>query len=187
MGRIMTITGPTGSGKTVVTQELLRTRRHFVHLTGMTTRPMRPDNAEGENEIVTVDELKSNTLWNIGHGRHLYGLKRTKVVDILDARPEVTGVFLSLPKTVPILRDFVNDFCGDQHHHLAIFLVPPPDEVFRERMRVGRRDYEAVMIERRSSEDHWEEEARTSSIPYHFIPYGLSIEETAHEIIRRLG
>lgn len=171
--KIITITGASGSGKTTVTRELLKTPNTKL-IQSLTTRAARDSDLPGEYIYgVSREELsraKQNglLLWDIETHGNIYGTVKTDVDQALIA--SCNSLMMVVPEVVPILHAYT------PKPIISFFLVSPDKAVLRERL-VNRGD-PPEQIERRLSDcDDWLDQAIASSLPYRFVRTDAEIKK----------
>ncbi len=166
MGRIVTFTGPSASGKTTILRELIK-KHGFGFFPGITTRPVRQSEG-GFTEMVHVppDEferlyLSGELLWDEHAFGNRYGMRRD-LIDDAYAAPEGIHIANITPRTTRILYDHLS---GDLD---CLFFKTPSLEVARQRM-LDRGNTESQIAGRLQDYGRWEREATESGLPYKFV------------------
>ena len=175
-GRLIVVSGPSGTGKTSVVEGL--TRRHaFEFSVSMTTRPARPDEVEGVDyrfvdraafeQAVAGGEMVE---WAEYSG-HLYGTPKAAI-----SGPLADGEDVLLDIEERGARQVREAF----PEALMVYLLPPSMEVLEQRLR-GRGDTPEKEIRRRLAVAAWQiEEAQ--DLFDHFVVNGdlaTAIDEVA--------
>ena len=173
MGKIITFTGASGTGKDTIARSL-----GFPYITSTTTRPLREDDRPGEYELVSHEDFnrlinRNAFAWWQPFADELYGTK----VDYLKAAPEApyTSVMILIPERVRDLREFV------PVDLITSFYILSPDSA-ELRARLEKRGDRAEKIERRLQERSWDEQAMRSDIPYVFITNNGTIDEAVEQV-----
>lgn len=179
MGILLTLTGPSGAGKTTLAKHLLKTPG-FRMVTSLTTRQSRPDDIRREYRHVTRQhiielERRNLLLWKAEHGGHLYATERDSVVQTLRTK-DVIGIMVLVPEVLERLESFLVEN-GFGSSRTSVFLIPPPPVVFWSRIE-GKRDLEEIR-RRQKSEVHWEAWARSSGLKFYFVTNDQSIQNAA--------
>lgn len=184
---IITITGPSGVGKTSIAKKLLELVPKMRLVVSLTTREPRASDLPGEyrcnvprGEFFRDDgEIpQEKFLWvRPAHG-NVYGTLRESVDAALSLA--IPSLMLLLPETVALLRDYT---AGKS---VLSFYVKSPDEKELER-RLLLRGEDAAIIQRRIADcRRWDEEAKNSGIPYVFVSNEepmTGIEKAARNIL----
>lgn len=155
-GNLLTISAPSGAGKTSLVRALLERRPTLTVTVSHTTRPMRPGEVDGINyhfisdsEFVAARERGDFFEWAKVYG-HFYGTARAEVAGRRGAGYDVIMEI---------------DWQGARQVKLAhgesrsIFILPPSIAALEDRLMSRGQDQrltiEARMAEARSEMDHW--------------------------------
>ena len=172
--RIVILSAPSGGGKTVVTQELLK--RHpelFGYSVSATTRQPRPGEQDGEAyHFLTRAEFERRRkagefLETAEYAGELYGTLKTEVESVL-------------AKGLNVLIDIevkgAHQVRSQDSEAIAIFLLPPSADVLLERLR-GRRTESTESLERRIKIAQEEVEVAKQDIQAAIVNYHLVVNE----------
>ena len=181
--QIITVTGPSGVGKTTIVGALMRARPELSFIVSLTTRPSRPSDLPGEYrhnvtrfEFAWLD-LNRDFLWTVEAHGNLYGTLRESVDEALSH--EHPSLMILVPERVEFIRRHASG------RVLSFFILPPSEETLRERLL--RRGEDPADIERRINDCRtWTEQAERSSIPYVFIRNDGSIEDAVRQLLAHL-
>ena len=175
------ISGPSGVGKGTVCARLRATHPEAFYSVSMTTRPARPNEADGVHyRFVGVDEFRrlidegELLEWAVVHGVHYYGTPKAPVEAALaDGRAVVLEIDLQGARQV---KQNLPDA-------QLVFLEPPSWEELVERLR-GRGTEDEAAQARRLETAKRELEARSEAD--HLI-VNAEIEETVAALVSLLG
>lgn len=180
MGRIITISGPTGSGKTTIAKRLLEVIPYAHMVTSLTTRQKCDDDLPGEYMYVSKQDLdkmdgQNGYLWRVTHGEFEYATPVLPVENVL-RRDDTTGIMILVPEAVGWLREHVEETCGEEHKVLSIFVMPVPLSILVKRLRA--RPTWRKTLKKMESESRWLSSARASKIPFTYINNSGSLSAT---------
>ncbi len=186
---ILSITGPSGVGKTTLMHNLLQALPNAVPLASVTTRAARPTDEPGEYEYVSQAEFdarraRGEFLWEVHpHGKSYATAKKT--VDAALASPNIfipplvisaVGSLLAYAKT--------QDKSGAVR---AIYIwIESPEELrkrFYNRGDMSKEEIEGRLEECRS----WNAEAKSSGLPFIFLPATKTQEEILADALLLVG
>jgi len=181
MGKIITLTGESGTGKTTITKMLLE-HPGFSLVRSTTTRQARSSDLPQEYQYVSLPEFseiekQSRFIWTATYAGNHYGTQYRHLDEILTS--DQYGIMILVPETVPKLFAYTSAF-------IPFFLRTPPEEVLRKRL-VHRGDKEEDIERRLNNLGSWEAQARSSFIPYHFIENTGRVEDTVEKILSYLN
>lgn len=182
--KIVTVTGPSGAGKTTIVGELLKKHPEWGMVVSLTSRESRDSDLPGEYKCnLSVKHLYQlekdrQAIWRENEHGNVYV---TLFKDVNEARFERILSFMQiLHRSVVKLHSYM------PREVLSIFLIPPCEEELRRRFE--KRGDSPEQINRRIADCRkWEEEARASGL-YKFVRNNKTVEEAirqVEEIIRR--
>lgn len=199
---IVTLTGASGVGKTSIVRELLKDLCHIGGkvMISYTTRAPRESDLPGEYCYVSDAEFnviraEGRFLWTVEvHGaRHgtltgsvlgaLFASASDSVSSSVSA-PRVVSFMLLVPDVLERLWEFGRGIVPNPAITSFYVLAPPP-EVLRARLLM-RGDGAAAIDGRLRDCARWDEEAKTSRIPYIFITNDGPIARAVVAIRRRI-
>lgn len=178
MGKIVTFTGASGTGKSTLARAL-----GFPFVLSTTTRASRPSDNPGEYEYVPqnyFEEMKrcKGFIWSIPFGSSWYGTKHQPVNHALMSQNY--SLMILVPEVIPKLLVYAGTDAI-----LPFYIRSLPEEVLR--VRLEKRGDPADSIERRLKESKdWDAEAESSWIPYVFITNNGTIEGAVEQVRRYL-
>lgn len=130
-GFLLVLSGPSGSGKGTVSQELLKNNKDIVFSTSVTTRTPRPGEVDGENYFfVDIDRFedmaKNNELLEYAFVHtNYYGTPKEFVFNEID-KGEIVLVEIDVQGALQIKKNYKDA--------IFIFLIPPTIDELRERL-----------------------------------------------------
>lgn len=130
-GFLLVLSGPSGSGKGTVSQELLKNNKDIVFSTSVTTRTPRPGEVDGENYFfVDIDKFedmaKNNELLEYAFVHtNYYGTPKEFVFDEID-KGEIVLVEIDVQGALQIKKNYKDA--------IFIFLIPPTIDELKERL-----------------------------------------------------
>lgn len=171
MGYFITITGPTGSGKSTIAKRLLEVMPCTHLVTSLTTRHQCDDDLPGEYMYVSKSDLdkidgQNGYLWRVTHGEFEYATPTLSVDKVLQ-REGSTGVMILVPEAVGWLREHIEQTRGEERKVLSLFIMPVPSSILVKRLRA--RPTWRKALKKMESESRWLSSARASGIPFTFI------------------
>ncbi len=168
---VLTLTGPSGTGKSSIAERLLHELPRARLLRSYTTRPPRRSDLASEYEYVLKDAFERLRLskqfeWTADYAGNSYGTRRE---DLIQALRDPLNVFISIlvPERVTTMLAVARELkCANR---LKSFFIRPPDPaVLVERMWT-RGDKPESIQKRQKESASWERDAHASGIPYVFI------------------
>lgn len=130
-GFLLVLSGPSGSGKGTVSQELLKNNKDIVFSTSITTRIPRPGEVDGENYFfVDIDKFedmaKNNELLEYAFVHtNYYGTPKEFVFNEID-KGEIVLVEIDVQGALQIKKNYKDA--------IFIFLIPPTIDELKERL-----------------------------------------------------
>lgn len=177
--RIVTITGPSGAGKTTIVGELLKRHPKWKMVISLTSRGPRESDLPGEYECDVIKESffwrdrKGEFIWMVSDHGNMYGMLLADIDEALDS--EHPSLMQILSESVGQLRSYASGKV------LSFFISPPNEEELRRRF--AKRGDSSEQIERRTADcKKWEEEAMSSDIPYEFVRNDGTVEEAVEQV-----
>ncbi|MBE6928214.1 MAG: guanylate kinase [Ruminococcaceae bacterium] len=174
-GKIIVLSGPSGVGKGTVLREVMRNRSDLQFSVSATTRPIRPNEVNGENywfmdkaqfeQLISDDAL----LEYVTYADNYYGTPIKPVEEAMDngihvvLEIEVQGAMKLFER-----RDDV----------ISIFIAPPSFEELKRRL-LGRGDTAQQIAEKRLRIARWECEAAKK---YKYVVVNDDVQRAASEI-----
>jgi guanylate kinase len=186
---IITLTGASGSGKTAIAKAIMEKVAHAKPLTSTTTRKPRPSDLPDDFEYLgreSFERLRDQGvfLWTADVGSTSHGT-RTEWLEKAMEDERTISIMILVPEVLPKLYAFADKM----HKRGAIasfFIITPPDEVLRRRMR-ERGDAENEISERLESCRPFERKARASRIPYVWIDNSGELERAVNAVIEQVN
>lgn len=130
-GFLLVLSGPSGSGKGTVSQELLKNNKDIVFSTSVTTRTPRPGEVDGENYFfVDIDKFedmaKNNELLEYAFVHtNYYGTPKEFVFNEID-KGEIVLVEIDVQGALQIKKNYKDA--------IFVFLIPPTIDELKERL-----------------------------------------------------
>lgn len=130
-GFLLVLSGPSGSGKGTVSQELLKNNKDIVFSTSVTTRTPRPGEVDGENYFfVDIDKFedmaKNNELLEYAFVHtNYYGTPKEFVFNEIE-KGEIVLVEIDVQGALQIKKNYKDA--------IFIFLIPPTIDELRQRL-----------------------------------------------------
>ena len=181
---ILTISGASGAGKTTIARALLEHIPHTKFVRSYTTRAPRQNDIPGEftyldRAMFQSMRLTNDFLWAADIGSTSVG---TRVADLDAALNDQvkTWVMVLIPEVIPKLYAHAESI-GKSHAIRSVYILAENDEVLRERM-ISRGDADSQIEERLASCQIFQEDAKASSIPYHWIRNDGTIQEAVEQV-----
>lgn len=184
--KVISFTGPSGAGKTTVIKELLRIKPGWRLVISYTTRGPRDSDLLGEYRCNVAEEeftdpvRKKKFSWTaFVHGNYYGHLTRSIKGTLSGERPTMWMLTLTPDAVDKFLR-----LTGGRA--VSFFVLPPEESVLRARL-ARRGDSEEEIARRIQDCRVWEEEARSSDLPYVFLDSSGTVEETSQAVMECLA
>ena len=168
---ILTITGPSGVGKTTLMHNLLKSLPDAKPLISYTTRTARPTDEPGEYAYISQEEFEAmekagEFLWTASAYVNRYGTRKS---DIDAALADATALFMPVLvlSAVKTLHEYVNKVGRIQNLRSMYIRIEDEAELrarFKERGDKPE-EAEARIIECRN----WNEEAKNLGVPFIYL------------------
>ncbi len=135
MSKFLLLLGPSGVGKSLIIEELLRLDSRFVYISPFMTRSLR----EGEKNKISISSEEMDEMWNSGELlviNKLYGIRyATPRLPIVQALAQGNFPVLDWPisRIKTMTQAFPNQLC-------VIYVSPPSIEALRQRLTKDGRD-----------------------------------------------
>lgn len=188
MSRIVSLTGPSAAGKTMLASKLLTSLPEARMVTSYTTRKKRPSDLPGEYKYLSTAEFsamhdRGAFLWTAIYDTGCYGTTPESIVAALKD-PKTLGVMILLPSTIPLLVRFLHAI-DEMKAYTPIFVSPPPPSVLEERLR-ARGDSEESIRKRLAADRDWLEQSIHSYMHYEYIDNDGDINDALVELLRAI-
>ncbi|MFA6006997.1 MAG: hypothetical protein WC764_04720 [Candidatus Paceibacterota bacterium] len=185
---IVSVTGPTGSGKTSIARGVLKERACAFMVQSHTTRDPRPSDLPGEYSYDTPDEyahlyMTGSFLWTAKHGSTCYGTT-PEIIRSAYEPTEALGIMILVPEVIPLLWQFLGKI-GKGASYKPFFIVPPERAVLEGRLRARGDKVEEIAL-RLDEAQNWYRDAKLSGIPYTYIRNDGAIETAVNEILKSI-
>jgi guanylate kinase len=181
---ILTISGASGAGKTTIAKALLEHIPHTKFVRSYTTRAPRQSDIPGEftyldRAMFHSMQASNDFLWAADIGSTSVG---TRVADLDAALHDSvnTWVMVLIPEVIPKLYVHAESI-GKSHAIRSVYILAENDDVLRERM-IHRGDADSQIEERLKSCHVFQEDAKSSGIPYHWIRNDGTIQEAVEQV-----
>ncbi|HUQ29996.1 MAG TPA: hypothetical protein VM103_00530 [Candidatus Paceibacterota bacterium] len=186
MPHLLSLTGPGGSRKTTIAERMLRRMPRTYMVESYTTRTRRESDLPGEycyapSDLFETMQKEGVFLWAELHLEKYYGTRTGSIDEVFMRKWDTVGIMILIPKVIPVLRERLASI-GKLKHHVPVFIVPPPEDVLRARL-LKRGDSPEDTERRIQAAVSWEQEARASGIPYHFISNDGDLEYAIGKIV----
>lgn len=163
---IVTITGPTASGKTSIARRLLEEIPGSSMVLSLTTRAPRPTDAQGEYRYVTHEEfenLKNQNLfeWAVPHKDQWYGTLKETLHEAI-SNPDRVWIMILVLDAVTTIRTYLQKHDALEQHKPFFILVPDDERL----VRAQKRDGSDAVIKLGNAEINWSEWADKTGVPF---------------------
>ncbi len=183
--KLITFTGASGVGKTVIARTLLERFPFFGWLESITTRSIRPSNFPDEYVHVPEGEFlqwvseEKFVEWVQVHGNDYYGTLKTSLDRVLT---DSDRIYLKTIDPVGLAK--VHAYAP--HALLPFYVLAPSEDILRQRL-ADRGESEETIRLRLHDCARWDSDARQSPIPYVCIQNEKTIEDVIEHIIDYLS
>lgn len=180
----LTISGASGAGKTTLMESLIaRFPKKFHAFESVTTREMRVTDKDTYVHVSPekFEEWKAEGkfAWSADIHGIRYGTTRQSIEEALHDRR--TSIFPIAPDIVSKLQDIVG---AEKVFSIYILSCPPHDL----RKRLTERGDSAESIERRITDcSLWDERAKQSGLPFHFVANDGTVEDLILKVLTLLS
>lgn len=164
---IVSLTGPSGVGKTTLMHNLLKALPNVQPLVSYTTRAPRPSDEPGEYAYISQDEFDSmkaagEFLWTANAYVNNYGTRKADINVALDAKTIFMPVLVL--NAVKKLHDYAREVGKTGHVHSMYIQIEDEAEL---RSRFKERGDNPEEAEARINECRtWNEEAKNLGVPF---------------------
>lgn len=177
--KIITLTAPSGAGKTTIARVILASNPSAKLIRSHTTRTARESDLPGEysynNQPRDFGSNKSEYLWIITAHGNTYATRRDEVTKSILLNP--ISLMLLVTEAVAKLRAFAPNYV------VPFFIAPPSEEQLRTRLTERGDDLHA--IERRISDGrNWKVDFKKFDIPYFIIKNDDTPKHAAELILK---
>lgn len=163
---IVTLTGPTASGKTSIARRLLEEIPDSSMVLSLTTRAPRPTDVPGEYRYVTHEEFenlnKQNLFeWSVPHKDQWYGTLKETLHETI-SNPNRVWIMILVLDAVATARTFLQKHDALSHHKPFFILVPDDERL----ARAQKRDGSDAVIKLGNAEINWSAWADETGVPF---------------------
>jgi guanylate kinase len=179
-GRLIVISGPSGTGKTSICKALLARLPGSRWSVSATTRPIRPGDVEGESyEFLTAEEFArrhtaGDFLETAEYCGYQYGTPRKAIQEAVDSGSDIV---------LEIDVQGGRQIAETQPDSIRIFVLPPNMESLRARLEGRKSEAEAQLRKRLAEADGEIAYARDSGVYRHFV-VNDELATTIEEVLR---
>ncbi|HEY5383278.1 MAG TPA: hypothetical protein VIJ88_01855 [Candidatus Paceibacterota bacterium] len=185
---ILSITGPSGVGKTTLMRNLLQALPKATPLTSVTTRAPRPTDEPGEYEYVSQAEFDARSergvfLWEVRPHGKCYATAQKTIDEALEGR-DVFIAPLLISAVGALLAYAATKGASDAVHAMYLWIESPQElrARFYNRGDMSDEEIEGRLEECRS----WNAEAKNSLLPFIFLKATQTPEEIAANALATL-
>ncbi len=183
---IITLTGPTASGKTSIARRLLEEIPGSSMVLSLTTRAPRPTDVPGEYRYVTHEEfhdLNKRGLfeWAVPHKEQWYGTLKETLNEAI-SNPQHAWIMILVLDAVTTARTFLKKHDALEQHKPFFILVPDDERLVRAKKRDGN---DAVIKAGQAKEINWSAWADETGTP--FIRIENREGELEHSVVEILN
>ncbi len=179
-GRLIVISGPSGTGKTSICKGLLARLAGSRWSVSATTRPIRPGDVAGESyEFISPEEFARRRdagefLETAEYCGHWYGTPRRAIQEAVEAGHDIV---------LEIDVQGGRQIAESKPDSIRIFVLPPNMESLRARLEGRKSEAEAQLRKRLAEADGEIAFARDSGVYRHFV-VNDELDSTIDEVIR---
>lgn len=180
---IITLTGPSGVGKTTIFGQLLRELPNFRLVSSHTTRQPRESDLPGEYKYYTDQEFEVmrsgvTPLWDHEFSGFQYLTSAESVLETSQHPNSIFGMLL-IPSVIGRLKSFA-ELRGIQV--MSVYILSPASDVLSARM-AGRGESPESIQRRIDLSKSWDADAGPSGLYEYFITNNGSIDEAVQKVI----
>lgn len=164
---LVTLTGPTASGKTSIARRLLEEIPDSSMVLSLTARAPRPTDVPGEYRYVThveFEDLDTQGLfeWAVSHKGHWYGTLKESLHEAI-SNPQRSWIMILVLDAVAQARAFLEEHNALEQHKPFFIHVPDNERLIRAQKRDGN---DTVLKAGEISEVNWSAWAEASDTPF---------------------
>ena len=177
-GKLVVISGPSGTGKTSICDALLERLPNAVWSVSATTRPLRGQEVKGRNyEFISPEEFAAREeagefLETAEYVGHQYGTPLTPVRDAL-ATGQIIIMEIDVQGGIQVARKVPEAIC--------VFVLPPDMDSLRARLEGRKTEAEEQLTKRLAKADGEIAVARDSGCYPHFVVNDI-LEQTIEQV-----
>ncbi len=185
-GKVIVISGPSGTGKTSICNQLLARIPHAVWSVSATTRPRRKHEIGGDllpgvqasYEYLSIEEFQAmddrgDFLETADYVGHKYGTPRVPVEKAIGEGKHVI-VEIEVQGGIQVARRMTDS--------IRVFVLPPTRETLEARLR-GRKTESAAQLKKRLAEADGEIAAARDSGCYQYFVVNDDLDETVRDVL----
>lgn len=187
-GKILTLTGASGVGKTTIAGEILKRMPNAQMGTSTTTRARRDSDLPGEYDYVSQQKffemVKENLfLWWVSNFGNSYGTAE-EILESLKQNPDKLLLMQLVPGSIELVKAEARKR-GIQV--ISLYILSPPENILRERL--NKRGDSPEEIEKRLQEcKDWDTRARRDKHLYEgFVHNSGIVEEALYSVFTHLA